>query len=157
MEAAGRETTRFLDESVPDSADRLMLWQYLGYTMTRDTCLQKMMIIKGKPGTGKSRLISLFQHIIGTDNYSSISLENLNERFYPSMLMGKLMNACADIASTAMMTIDNVKKATGEDVMIYERKGKDISSFKSYAKLLFSANKIPLNLDEKSYAFTAVC
>ena len=37
--------------------------------------------------------------------------------------------------------------------MICERKGRDPVPFRSYAKLIFSANKIPLNLDEKSNAF----
>ena len=36
--------------------------------------------------------------------------------------------------------------------MIRERKGVDPTTFRSYAKLLFSANQIPLNLDEKSDA-----
>lgn len=153
LEAYGQETIRFVRSAIPDASDRMMMWQYLGYCMTRDTGQQKMMIIKGVGGTGKSRIISLFQNVIGLDNCSGISLADLNQRFYPSMLYGKLMNACADISSEALMSVDNIKKATGEDIMIYERKGKDPQSFLSYAKLLYSANKIPLNLDEKSNAF----
>lgn len=153
LDASGPETIRFVQAAIPDASDRMMMWQYLGYCMTRDTGQQKMMIIKGIGGTGKSRIISLFQNVIGLDNCSNISLADLSQRFYPSLLFGKLMNACADISSEALMSVDNIKKATGEDIMIYERKGKDPQSFLSYAKLLYSANKIPLNLDEKSNAF----
>ena len=52
-----------------------------------------------------------------------------------------------------MDSIDVIKKATGEDALMYEKKGRDPVTFRSYAKLLFSANKIPLNLDEKSDAY----
>ena len=61
----------------------------------------------------------------GNGELQWISLQALNERFYPSMLQGMLLNACADISSDALMQVDNIKKATGEDVVICERKGRD--------------------------------
>lgn len=153
LDEAGKNTSRFLNDAMPDHTDQLTLWQYIGYSMTRDTRFQRFMIIRGIGGTGKSKVINLIQDIVGTANCSGISLQALNERFYPSMLQGMLLNACADISSDALMQVDNIKKATGEDVMICERKGRDPVPFRSYAKLIFSANKIPLNLDEKSNAF----
>lgn len=153
LEEAGRETETFLREAIPEADDRCMLWEYIGYSMTIDTRFQKMLIIQGVGGTGKSKVINMAQNIIGSRNYSNISLHDLNQKFYPSLLYGKLLNTCADISSDALLAVDNIKKATGEDVMIYEKKGKDPQSFHSYAKLIFSANKIPLNLDEKSNAF----
>lgn len=153
LDAHGINTKRFLDEAIPDRTDQIMLWEYIGYSMTRDTRFQKMLIIRGMGGTGKSKVINLIQALVGRANCSDISLHDLNQKFYPSMLYGKLLNTCADISSDALLAVDNIKKATGEDVMIYERKGKDPKGFRSYAKLIFSANKIPLNLDEKSNAF----
>lgn len=153
MEEAGKTTIQFLNDAMPDRTDQITLWQYIGYSMTRDTRFQRFMIIRGIGGTGKSKVINLLQDIVGAANCSGISLQALNERFYPSMLQGMLLNACADISSDALMQVDNIKKATGEDVMICERKGRDPVPFRSYAKLIFSTNKIPLNLDEKSNAF----
>ncbi|MDO5391000.1 MAG: phage/plasmid primase, P4 family [Eubacteriales bacterium] len=153
MDENGKQVMSFLDHAIPDKSDQRMMWQYLGYCMTRDTGMQKMMIIKGIGGTGKSRIIRLFQNIIGEQNFSTVDLEQLSQRFYPSLLFGKLLNACPDISSEALMSVANVKKATGEDTMIYERKGQDGRVFAPYAKLLYSANEIPLNLDEKSNAF----
>ena len=153
LDEAGKNTSRFLNDAMPDHTDQLTLWQYIGYSMTRDTRFQRFMIIRGIGGTGKSKVINLIQDIVGPANCSGISLQALNERFYPSMLQGMLLNACADISSGALVQVDNIKKATGEDVMICERKGRDPVPFRSYAKLIFSANKIPLNLDEKSNAF----
>ena len=150
----GENTLKFLKEAVPDSGDRQMFYTYLGYCMTCDTSMQKFMMIKGEGGTGKSRLIALAEYIVGKPNYVNISLADLNERFYPSNLFGKLMNSCADISTAPLNAVDVLKKCTGDDEIIFERKGMYANrSFRSYAKLLFSANKIPLNLDEKSNAF----
>lgn len=149
----GAQIRKYLDFSIPDETDQKMFWQYLGYCMTTDTRFQKFLMIKGKGGTGKSIAISFIQHIVGIDNYSSMSLQNLNQRFYPTGLFGKLLNACADIPSTAMESVDIIKKAVGEDTLLYEKKGQDPTQFNSYAKLLFSANEMPLNLDDKTNAY----
>ena len=146
-------TDRFLSAAIPDEDDRMTLWEFMGYSMTTDTSFQKFLMLTGSGGTGKSVVIGMMEDMVGRNNTSNISLQDLNMRFYPSALYLKLLNACADIPSTAMECIDNLKKATGEDVLPYELKGKDIQFFRSRAKLIFSANSIPLNLDEKSDAF----
>ncbi|WP_373249122.1 DNA primase family protein [Mediterraneibacter gnavus] len=150
---SGAHIRKYLNFSIPDKTDQQMFWQYLGYCMTTDTRFQKFLMIKGKGGTGKSIAISFIQHIVGISNYSSMSLQNLNQRFYPTGLFGKLLNACADIPSTAMESVDIIKKAVGEDTLLYEKKGQDPTQFNSYAKLLFSANEMPLNLDDKTNAY----
>lgn len=152
VDAAGPETIQFLKNALPNPDDRLLLFQYAGYCMTRDTCIQKFMILKGVGGTGKSRIISMIENMVGMDNISGISMDALTQRFYPAQLRGKLLNACADIRGGVLTSVDTIKAATGEDVLIYERKGCDPGIFRSYAKLLFSANEIPVNLDEKSDA-----
>ncbi len=144
---------RYLDLSMPNESDQQTFWQYLGYCMTTDTHFQKFLMIKGKGGTGKSVAISLIQHITGLENCSSIPLQDLNKRFYATGLFGKQLNACADIPCTAMQSVDIIKKAVGEDTLLYEKKGQDPTQFHSYAKLLFSANEMPLNLDDKTNAY----
>ena len=151
--SGGTHIRKYMDSSIPNKTDQQMFWQYLGYCMTTDTRFQKFLMIKGKGGTGKSIAISFIQHVVGSGNFSSMSLQNLNQRFYPTGLFGKLLNACADIPSTAMENVDIIKKAVGEDTLLYEKKGQDPTQFNSYAKLLFSANEMPLNLDDKTNAY----
>lgn len=149
----GNVIKQYLRSSMPDEADQRTFWQYLGYCMTTDTRFQKFLMIKGKGGTGKSVAITLIQHIVGIENCSSISFQDLNKRFYATGLFGKQLNACADIPCTAMQSVDIIKKAVGEDTLLYEKKGQDPTQFHSYAKLLFSANEMPLNLDDKTNAY----
>ena len=149
----GRIMRRFLNEAIPDPTDQETYWQYLGYCMTTDTGFQKFMMIKGQGGTGKSVVIEVTEGAVGEENSVSISIQDLNKRFYATSLFGKLLNACADIPSTALQSIDVLKKAVGEDSVLFERKGHDPTNFRSYAKLLFSANEMPLNLDDKTNAY----
>lgn len=148
----GKAIKKYLSISLPDKEEQMTFWQYMGYCMTTDTRFQKFLTFKGQGGTGKSIAVSLIQYIVGQNNCSCVSLQDLNKRFYPTALYGKLLNACADIPSIRMESDDIIKKATGEDSMLYEKKGQDPMQFFSYAKLLFSANKIPKYSGDKSNA-----
>ena len=149
----GANIRKYLNSSIPDKVEQQMFWEYFGYCMTTDTQFQKFLMLKGNGGTGKSVAVALIQHVIGNENTSSISLQDLNKRFYATGMYGKLLNACADIPCKAMDTTDVLKKAVGEDTLLYEKKGKDAVFYKAYAKLLFSTNEMPQNLEDKSDAF----
>ncbi|SDK45100.1 phage/plasmid primase, P4 family, C-terminal domain-containing protein [Sarcina sp. DSM 11001] len=151
--SAGKVTRSYLAESLPDREDQKMFWQYAGYCMCTDTSQQKMLILTGNGGTGKSVLIDLIQELVGIRNCCSVSLQDLNKRFYATNLFGKLLNACGDIPVGIIDKTDVVKKAVGEDVLLFEKKGKDPSTFRSHAKLLFSCNSVPKNVEDKSDAF----
>ena len=142
----------WLDQAIPDPEDQEMLMQYIGYSMTLDTSAQKFLLIVGRGGTGKSTLLKLVEEIIGKENISSVSLQGLQERFTPATLFLKQANICADIPLTALNEVDVLKKLTGEDLIMGERKGMDAFFFRSRARLFFSANDIPY-IAEKSNAF----
>lgn len=153
VEYQGSVVEKFLKGVFPDDEDREMFLAYAGYCMTIDTSFQKFMIIIGVPGSGKSTAINLLVDAIGDKNVSCITLQDLNERFTPTELLGKLLNACADLPKKALEQVDAIKRITGEDLVKGEYKGGKVFSFRSHAKLIFSANEMPVNLDEKSDAF----
>ena len=140
---------------LPEDDDRELWLEYCGSCFNRDTSGQHWMIVRGPGGTGKSVQLNVLGACIGPENISNETLQGLNERFNATILFGKLVNICADISSEDMQKIDVLKKITGEDRngVKHERKGKDGFFFTPFCKLLFSANEIPLNRDEKSNAF----
>lgn len=142
----------WISEAIPDPEDQRMLLEYLGYTMTLETNAQRFLMICGAGGTGKSTLLSLIESIIGVNNISSVSLQGLQDRFAPAELYLKQANICADIPLTALSEIDMIKKLTGEDLITADRKFKSNLLFRSYARLFFSANDIPINLSDKTNA-----
>ena len=149
----GTVAERFYEGIFPDPQDREMYFAFCGYSMTIDTSLQKFMTLIGAPGAGKSTALNMQVEAIGSENVCSITIQDLNERFTPTELLGKLLNACADLPKKALDQVDAIKRITGEDLVKGEYKGGKVFSFRSYAKLIFSANEMPVNLDEKSDAF----
>lgn len=134
--------------------DQEMVLKFMAYCLTLDHGLKTFMIFCGQSNTGKSVLIRFFETLIGTHNTSALSMHELNKRFYPTQLYNKLMNACADNSSLPLSSIDSLKKITGGDQIMYEKKGNpNIFFFVPFAKLLFSFNQLPLQLEEKSNAF----
>lgn len=133
--------------------DIKMILQYMAYCLTLRHGLKTFMILVGKSNTGKSVLIRFIQELVGTENTSALSMHELNMRFYPAQLYGKLLNACADNNSLPLQSIDSLKKITGGDLIMHEKKGKEPFFFVPFCKLLFSFNQLPLQLEEKSNAF----
>lgn len=152
-EYQGSVADQFIRGIIPDDQDREMLLAYAGYCMTLDTSLQKLLVLLGLPGAGKSTLINLITDMVGYENVSCITIQDLGERFMPTELLGKLLNACAELPKKALEQTDAIKRITGEDPVKGEYKGGKVFKFRSYAKLLFSANEMPVTLDEKSGAF----
>lgn len=133
--------------------DIKMMLAYISYCMTLQHGLKTFMVLLGRSNTGKSVLVRFVETLVGSENTSALSMHELNMRFYPAQLYGRLLNACADNNSLPLQSIDNLKKITGGDLIMHEKKGKEPFFFTPFAKLLFSFNQMPLQLEEKSNAF----
>lgn len=133
--------------------DVKMILKYMAYCLTLDYGLKTFMILCGQSNTGKSVLIRFIENLVGKQNTSALSMHELSMRFYPSQLYGKLLNSCADNGSLPLSSIENLKKITGGDQIMHEKKGKEPFFFVPFSKLIFSFNQLPLQLEEKSNAF----
>lgn len=149
----GVAVEEWLSFIVPDDEDREMLLGFAGYCLTRDTRQQKFMILNGEGGTGKSTVIRMIEAMVGSENTSNISLSELTQRFASFGLLGKLLNSCADLEVQALEDTSTLKKTLGEDTLRGEAKGHDAFSFKSYAKLIFSTNELPVVKAERTNGF----
>lgn len=144
---------RFFKKTKLPKEDIKMILKYIAYCMTTDYGLKTFMVLVGQSNTGKSVLIRFVESLVGRQNTSALSMHELNMRFYPAQLYGKLLNSCADNKTLPLSSIENLKKITGGDQIMHEKKGKEPFFFVPFAKLLFSFNQLPLQLEEKSNAF----
>lgn len=124
----------------------LFLKQFIGYMFYRSYApAQEMLFLKGNGGEGKSSFIAyLSNYILGSDNVSAITPQDLsNDRFQIVELLGKSANISADILDDYIEDSSILKRLTGGDPVYAQFKG--IQGFKmlNYAKMLFSANKLP--------------
>ena len=112
--------------------------------MTTDTSLQLFLVLKGQGGSGKSTLLSLIEDVIGTENISSRSLDQISgDRFAAVGVVGKLCNIFPDIKTDVTIDPTAMKYLTGEDRINVQRKGVDAFEVKPYAKFMFSMNGYP--------------
>ena len=122
---------------------RLLIEEMIGYTLFRRNELRKCFILTGNGKNGKSTLLDILKELLGKENISSVSLDELNDRFKTFQLDGKLANIGDDISNEYIQDNSTFKKlVTGEKVNV-ERKGRDPYDFKNYSKLIFSANELP--------------
>lgn len=130
-----------------------MFLLYMAYCLTLSHGLKTFMILYGQSNTGKSVLLRFLETLVGHENVSALSMHELSARFYPAQLYGKLLNSCGDNGALPLSSIENLKKITGGDKIMHEKKGKEPFFFVPFAKLIFSFNQLPLQLEEKSNAF----
>jgi putative DNA primase/helicase len=126
-----------------DKELRDLLEEMVGYLLFRRNEMGKCFILTGSGSNGKSTFLDMIKNLLGSDNYSSLGIDELGERFKTAELFHKLANIGDDISKKYIDDNAIFKKlVTGETVNV-ERKGKDPFEFNNYAKLLFSANKLP--------------
>lgn len=133
--------------------DVKMILKYMAYCLTLNYGLKTFMILCGQSNTGKSVLLRFFETLIGKQNTAALSMHELSARFYPAKLYGCLLNSCGEGGALPLNSIENLKKITGGDPIMHEKKGKEPFFFVPFCKLIFSFNQLPLQLEEKSNAF----
>ena len=132
------------------------LAEFIGLCMYRSGKYAFSAILLGKQGetasNGKSTYIDMIREVLGEENYSSLSLHVLGERFYQDYLAGKLANLGDDISSsfTKGQSLEVFKKAVAGSELTTDVKGTKGYKFKPYCTMIFSANEFPKleNLDD---------
>lgn len=131
-----------------DEQIRALLEEMTGYCFYRRNELRKSFILTGDKSNGKSTFIAMIQHMLGEDNYTSLDLKELSDRFKPAELFGKLANLGDDINDEFITDTSVFKKLVTGDSVTVEKKGLDPFKFKPYAKFIFSANNLPRTRDK---------
>ncbi|MBI4846285.1 MAG: hypothetical protein HY810_07430 [Candidatus Omnitrophica bacterium] len=81
---ASAKCDRFFDELLIPSVsadDALLLQKYTGLCLLGNNLIQKLLILDGKPGRGKSTLALIIQKLVGQINVTELRTRHLSERF----------------------------------------------------------------------------
>ncbi|HEY5956077.1 MAG TPA: phage/plasmid primase, P4 family, partial [Polyangiaceae bacterium] len=125
-----------------------LAWQMIGYLMYAGNPKQKAFMFLGAGANGKGTLLRVIEALLGKENCSAESLDDLNNnRFAAYSLFAKIANIAGDIDATYQTSTAAFKKLTGEDFYYGEQKYGDRFGFQSWAVPVFSANKIPGSSD----------
>lgn len=124
---------------------RQLLDECIGYCFYRRNELSVSMFLTGEKSNGKSTFLQMVQDVLGVQNTSNLGLDELDERFAPVTMFGKLANIGDDISDDFLRgkAIAHFKKIVSGNMLKAENKGADLFFFKPFVKLIFSANQIP--------------
>lgn len=131
-----------------------LLFEYIGYCMTRDLFFKKALYIKGVKDSGKTVLTDLITNIIGRDNVSNVPLQKLSEQYSTIQIKDKLLNLCSDIQSTALKDTGTFKQIIGGDAILCEAKYKEQISIIPFCKQVYTSNYLIDIIGDRSDATT---
>ena len=133
----------FLDKVIPDKPSQDVLQEMFGYCLTKDTSFRVLMVLYGNARTGKSTLCNILEALVGTENRSAVPLEAFWKQFSPQEMVGKLVNFCGDCNHIDKLAEGFIKRFTGGDTIMADKKYKDPRSLKMTAKIIVATNVFP--------------
>ena len=145
---------KFHREITGSKEDVQILEEVIGFCLYREYFIAMALMLVGEGSNGKSTWLNLVKTFLGFENVSSRGLQELEEnRFAKADLHHKLANIYADLPDKALQRTGTFKMLTGRDPITAERKFQNSFQFVNYAKLLFSANKVPEAYDDTDAFF----
>ena len=133
----------FLDEMQPDAEAQKVLSEYMGYVFTRHLKPEKVLVLYGSGGNGKSVFFDIMSAIFGKDNITNYSLSELNLEHYRAAINNKILNYGSEIDGDKINPDTWKKLASGESISMRHKYGNPFNSDK-YAKLIFNCNTLPV-------------
>jgi len=142
----------YIEQSCAD-IDLEKLQEYAGYILWhRGQPKGKAMFLVGPTDSGKGTFIDIMQTVLGSENVSSESLQNLiSTRWGPARMYGKIANMRNEVAPEGVADVETFKELTGgEDRITAEYKGEKKFEYTVTQKQIFSTNQFPVpdNADE---------
>jgi len=125
-----------------------LAWEWLGHNFMSDMTMEKIMLLVGRPRSGKGTYISMMETILGKTQFCSTTFGNMCSTFGRHALMGKLAAIMPDatipkgIDAGAAMEV--IKKISGGDSVDIDRKYKDqLGAVNLTCRFTISVNTIP--------------
>lgn len=129
-----------------DAEIRSNLEETIGYCFYKQSELAKSVILLGEKGSnGKSVYLSMLKWVLGEQNWTSLDLNEIGQKFAIAMLYGKMANIADDIGSDFLKGQEtaNFRKIVAGNELKAEEKGRKPFVFKPFCKLVMSCNEIP--------------
>lgn len=144
---------RFLGELL-DERDILTLQEYMGYCLIPSTKAQKMLLIIGKGGEGKSRIGVVLQKLFGTNMTTSSITKIETNRFARADLENMLVMLDDDMQLEALTQTGYIKSiVTAELPMDLEKKGRQSYQGDIYSRFIGLGNGTLHALYDRSEGF----
>ena len=138
------EWMQFLNEIFEGDEERVeMIQQMFGYCFFITNRLERFFILQGKGSNGKSTLLDVLVLLLGENNTTALSLDQISDPRMRYELYGKTANICSDLPEMDRVEEGLIKRITSGEPVVCDRKYKDPIKFTPRCKLIFSTNPLP--------------
>lgn len=147
----------FLATSLPEQDSRDLLQQWFGYCLVQDTRLHKMLMVVGKPGSGKGVAMDVLQSLVGHGSCCSMDFKRIDNNFALSTALGKSLMIFPDArqgyrSDSKGGIVETLLSITGEDPLMVDRKNmKPIDNVKLNTRIVVVSNDV-ISLSDSSGA-----
>lgn len=133
----------YLNDVLPDKDTQKTLQQIAGYLFVKDLKLELVFLLYGEGRNGKSVFQEVLTGVIGHDNVSSYSLEDLTKDtgYCRIKIANKVVNYGTDISMQSLKNDAFKVLASGEPIAAREIYRSNFE-MRDYAKMIFNINKI---------------
>jgi len=143
--------TKYLDRVLPDKQSQTVLQELIGSIFIKNINLEKIGILLGSGANGKSVLLKIITAMLGNQNISQMDLKSLttdrNADNNRSHLLGKLLNFAPEINARGEQAHDLIKRMASGEAITAKLMYKDTFVMTDYAKLIFNANSLPMDVE----------
>lgn len=155
----GAECPRFLEylRSAVSEDDLELMQKFAGQMLIGVNYAQKILILTGTAGGGKSTFVRIIRAIIGEKNIGQLRTEHLGSRFELAMMMGKSLLVGVDVPGKFLQAefAHVIKGLCGGDPLVAESKhGNDTFEVVGEFNVMVTCNgRLKVKLDEDSDAW----
>ncbi len=139
----------------PDDIDLLQRWA--GSLLVGGNVAQRILLLTGTAGGGKSTFLEVIENIVGEDNIHELRTEHLHERFELQFFIGKTLLTGKDVPGDFLQRrgASMLKKLVGNDLISPERKGgNDVLRLRGNFDVAITANsRLHVRLDGDAEAW----
>lgn len=135
--------TSYIEDVMQGDRQKMdILQEYFGYALYPSLKFQKLLMMIGDGGNGKSVYLAGLLAVFGFDNCSNSSLHQLGSEFGAIETFGKMANLSADACEFGKGDEGVLKQLVSGDRVSANRKNKDFFRFTPTAKLFVNSNHV---------------
>lgn len=132
---------RFIADVTGDDPKTAELLQFIpGYVFFPDCSMEKIFVLTGVGGNGKSKYLEVLRQLFGEENCSHITPRGLLDRFQRIQLQSSLVNLAGEIKSDIKDAEEYMKMIASGEPQTACYKGKDYVDFVPRTKLVYACN-----------------
>ena len=145
---------QFLREIFEGDEERIALLQeWFGYNLSNSYAHHKILFMLGPPRCGKGTIGRMLEKVVGTQNFTGMSLHAFNSDAFLESLRTKTVAFSGDTErrvnrASVDSVIERIKKISGNDAVTFSRKYKSTLSQTLPTRMTFAANQVPALFDD---------